>query len=65
MPKFTIQIASKPKDSKPYPVPVLAASISDGLDSCILTYGNFLKPIFENLVSITTEQKYCDMINAL
>ncbi|CAL1265776.1 unnamed protein product [Larinioides sclopetarius] len=51
LPKFTIQIASKTNNasSKPYLIPILAANISEGLDSCLITYGTFIKPIFERI----------------
>ncbi|GBM73312.1 WD repeat-containing protein 43 [Araneus ventricosus] len=50
-PKFTIQIASKTDNasSKPYLIPILAANISEGLDSCLITYGSFIKPMFERI----------------
>ncbi|KAF8795159.1 WD repeat-containing protein 43 [Argiope bruennichi] len=50
-PKFTIQIASKANNSssKPYLIPILAANISEGLDSCLITYGSFIKPVFERI----------------
>lgn len=50
-PKVTIQIASKEngESRKPYPVPIIAATISEGLDSCLIMYGSFLKPVFERI----------------
>ncbi|KAG8185554.1 hypothetical protein JTE90_017559 [Oedothorax gibbosus] len=51
LPKFSIQVASNSKDShsKHQSLPILAGNMSDGLASCILAYGNFLKPSFENI----------------
>ncbi|GFU88020.1 WD repeat-containing protein 43 [Trichonephila clavipes] len=50
-PKITIQIASKGNNNskKPYPVPIIAANISEGLDFCLIVYGSFLTPVFERI----------------
>ncbi|GIY84932.1 WD repeat-containing protein 43 [Caerostris darwini] len=50
-PKFSIQVASKPDSSsaKAYPIPILAANISEDLDACIIVYGMFIKPVFERI----------------
>ncbi|GIY94128.1 WD repeat-containing protein 43 [Caerostris extrusa] len=50
-PKFSIQVASKPDSSsaKAYPIPILAANISEDLDACIIVYGTFIKPVFERI----------------
>ncbi|GFR31657.1 WD repeat-containing protein 43 [Trichonephila clavata] len=50
-PKITIQIASKGNSNskKPYPLPIIAANISEGLDFCLIVYGSFLTPVFERI----------------
>ncbi|XP_035221166.1 WD repeat-containing protein 43-like [Stegodyphus dumicola] len=50
-PKCTVQIASKTDESlaKPCPVPILASNLNEDSNSCLLLYGNFLKPMFERI----------------
>ncbi|GFT43799.1 WD repeat-containing protein 43 [Nephila pilipes] len=50
-PKINIQIATieNNQSKKPCPVPIIAANISEGLDSCVIVYGSFLAPVFERI----------------
>lgn len=48
-PKLSIQIASKRNEAKPDKVHILCATISLGLNSSLISYGNFLKPVFERI----------------
>ncbi|XP_054707901.1 WD repeat-containing protein 43-like [Uloborus diversus] len=48
--KVIVQVGTKSDElAKPQLMPILAVNISEGINSCLLMYGSFIKPIFEKI----------------